>query len=47
MSERMVEIPVKREVRDKIKEAKSGLTYSEFLGLIIKQWNPEKFSIVQ
>ena len=31
MTERMVEIPVWRTVRDMIKEAKGALTYSEFL----------------
>jgi len=41
MTERMVEIPVYREIREKIKEIKGVMTYSEFLENIItkkKTW---------
>ena len=37
MSERLVEIAVHREVRDKIKELKKGQSYSEFLASLTKK----------
>ena len=38
MSERLVEIPVNRQVREKIKEIKGVMSYSEFLeNVIIKK----------
>jgi hypothetical protein len=37
MSERLVEIPVHRAVRDKLKEVKGTMSYSEFLENIISK----------
>ncbi len=37
MSERMVEIPVYKKVRDKIKERKGILSYDQFLGKIMDE----------
>ena len=37
MTERMVEIPVYREVREKIKKIKGVMTYSEFLDRMITE----------
>jgi len=37
MTERMVEIPVWRDVRDRIKQEKGTLTYSEFLSRLVQQ----------
>lgn len=37
MSERPVEIPVSKALRDKIKILKKGLTYEEFLGSLINK----------
>jgi hypothetical protein len=36
MSERLVEIPVEREIRDKIKQKKGVDTYSEFLNKLLR-----------
>jgi len=36
MSERLVEIPVEREIRDKIKRKKGVDTYSEFLNKLLR-----------
>ena len=37
MTERMVEIPVWRDVRDSIKKVKGTSTYSEFLNRLVQQ----------
>jgi len=37
MTERMVEIPVWREVRDMIKDTKGLLTYSDFLKQLVAE----------
>lgn len=37
MSERLVEIPVERAIREKIKEIKGVLSYSEFLEQVITE----------
>ena len=39
MSERLVEIPIRKEVRNMIKDAKGVKTYSEFLGELVCQLN--------
>lgn len=36
MSERLVEIPVEREIRDKIKQKKGVESYSEFLSKLLR-----------